>query len=1038
MTASNYISSTAAGGGNRLDARSHLTSNAPQLSLNGDWKFRLLPGAPGTLGGATVLPQDEDVDSFAAPQFVDEQWDTLAVPAHWVMEGDGKYGRPAYSNQHIPIPLDPPFAPDANPTGDYRREFEIPAAWFAESQFESFIVRFEGVDSRYKVWVNGHEVGWGTGSRLTQEFDITEFLTPGQNTIAVRVHQWSASTYVEDQDQWWMPGIYRDVTILARPRGGITDVWLRSSYDYDSGTGRIDPEIRAAAAAFPVTLRCPELDLAVTWHSAADVRPIDVGQVSPWTADSPVRYAVTVASATEEVTVKTGFRTVEIRGDQFLVNGKKVTFHGVNRHDTHPDLGRVFDPEAAWADLLLMKQHNINSIRTAHYPPHQRLLEMADELGFWVILENDFETHCFTQPDVPSHWDWNPSADPTWRDALVDRMRRSVERDKNHPSIVMWSLGNEAGIGQNIAAMATWVKARDPERPVHYEGDYPGEFVDVHTRMYPSIAEIKSICDDSDLSAVNASTVGKSARIRKMPFFLAEYAHAMGNGPGGVSHYVDITRTHARFHGGFVWEWRDHGVRAVAPDGSEYFAYGGDFGEKVHDGNFCMDGLVFSDGTPSPGLLEYGALISPMWFKETTFDGRQATAVVVNERHSGLADDIDFVWTLERNGEVLSTGVVVAEWEVLSLVDPNLPGVAGRPSATLCVDVAAAQGQGETWLTVQAVLNQDQPWAQAGHVLGFVQIDVSPKLPHVRVSVPAPPTERDLVPVDSVPRTIKIGGAEFEGGRLAKLNGLATGPVEFEIFRAPTDNDRGAGGIDHAKMDPSQVWLNPHIDPPHAQSWYERRLDQMVGRVEEIATFENGLSVRTKWAPPQARHWVHMTETWVEVDGQLWARFDLEPSTKWDVPLPRLGVRLALPVAVDGAHWFGTGPGESYPDSKAAVRVGRFSQTVPGLASPYARPQETGHRSDLRNLTLTAGDKPVLALTAVPDSMGRRPGFTLSNYTPQQLDAALHPHELPVPTATYLTLDAEHSGLGSRSCGPDIWPTEMVFAASRSIVLRIS
>ncbi len=1030
MTAFDFISSTAPGGGNRREARSHLVTSAPQLSLNGDWKFRLLPAVPGTLGGATVLPEGEEPDTFAASEFTDQGWDNLAVPSHWVLTGDGKYGRPEYSNQHIPIPLNPPFAPDENPTGDYRREFEVPAQWFTDGTYEAFVLRFDGVDSRYKVWVNGQEIGWGTGSRLTQEFDITDALVPGRNLVAVRVLKWSASTYVEDQDQWWLPGIYRDVTLLARPRGGIEDVWLRTGFDHESGTGQIDPEIRASDAAFPVVLRCAELGLDITWDAPADVRPIVIDTVAPWSADAPRLYEITVASATESIAIRVGFRTVEIRGDQFLVNGAKVTFHGVNRHDTHPDLGRVFDAEFARADLLLMKQHNINSIRTAHYPPHPQLLAMADELGLWVMLENDYETHCFTQPDQPSHWEGNPSADPTWREALVDRMRRAVERDKNHASIIMWSLGNEAGTGQNLAAMANWVRFRDPSRPVHYEGDYPGEYVDVHTRMYPSIAEVLSICANDDDSAVNASTVGKSARIRRMPFFLAEYAHAMGNGPGGVSRYVDITRTHERFHGGFVWEWRDHGVRTHTSDGTEFYAYGGDFGERVHDGNFCMDGLVFSDGTPSPGLLEFGALISPMWFKESGFDGETATVTVVNERHSAQADDISFAWRIEHEGTEVAAGEVAANWQA-----------GPRPVARLKVAVGElTAAAGETWLTVRAVLNRDLPWAAAGHELGFTQVDLSPRAAQreVRSAIPAPPTERALTSLVTVPRQLSIGAAEFTGGRLSSLGGIPTGPVEFEIFRAPTDNDRGAGGIDHAKWDPSKVWLNPHIDPPHANSWYERRLDQMVGRVEDVSTFTDGLSVRTRWAPPQARHWVHLTEAWVQVDGQLWARFDLEPSTRWDVPIPRLGVRLALPASIDGAQWFGAGPGESYPDSRAAVRVGSFEQTVPGLASPYARPQETGHRSDLRTLTLLSQGERALEIAAVPDSRGRRPGFTLSNYTPQQLDAARHPHELPAPTATYLTLDAEHSGVGSRSCGPDIWPSEMVFAAARSIVLRIS
>lgn len=421
---------------------------------------------------------------FAAEGFNDQQWDSIPVPSHWVLQGDGAFGRPIYTNIQFPFPIDPPYVPDENPTGDYRRHFHVPAEWSAADRI---VLRFDGVESLFRVWVNGEEIGSASGSRLAHECDVTSAVRPGDNVVAVRVHQWSAASYVEDQDQWWLPGIFRDVTLLVRPVGGIEDVWLRTGFD--EGLGRLDPEVVADSAAFPLTLRIPELGIEQVWSSAADVKPLSVGGVQPWSAEQPRLYGATVSSASERIALRVGFRTVEIRGDQFLVNGHRVVFHGVNRHEAHPERGRVFDEEHAREDLARMKRFNVNAIRTSHYPPHPRLLDLADELGFWVILECDLETHGFDKVG----WAGNPSDDPAWREALLDRIQRTVERDKNHPSIVIWSLGNEAGTGSNLAAMSAWVHARDAERPVHYEGDYTGDYTDIYSRMYTSVAETEEI-----------------------------------------------------------------------------------------------------------------------------------------------------------------------------------------------------------------------------------------------------------------------------------------------------------------------------------------------------------------------------------------------------------------------------------------------------------------------------------------------------------------------------------------------------------------
>ncbi|GAB7302223.1 hypothetical protein MAFF212519_00710 [Clavibacter michiganensis] len=428
--------------------RSCLHSDAPRIVLNGDWRFRLSPTPRGLS------------DEMADPAFDDSGWDEIPVPSHWVLGQDGRFGLPAYTNVQYPFPVEPPFVPDENPTGDYRVEVDVPTDW---QSLERVVLRFEGVESAFKVWLNGEEVGTAMGSRLSHEFDVTASLRPGSNVLAVRVHQWSIASYLEDQDQWWMPGIFRDVTLLGRPEGGIDDAWTRAEYDHETGAGTVHVEVDAEPTAFPVTFEVDGLGIHVTWDTPADVAPVHVERVEPWSAESPTQYQGFLRTNVEALSIRLGFRTVRIEGDRFLVNGRRVVFHGVNRHEAHPERGRVFDEEHARADMLLMKQHNVNAIRTSHYPPHPRVLDLADELGFWVIDECDLETHGFEF----GGWVGNPSDDPRFADHYLDRIERTIERDKNHPSIVMWSLGNESARAQ-LAAMSAGSTAAT-RRPVHYE-----------------------------------------------------------------------------------------------------------------------------------------------------------------------------------------------------------------------------------------------------------------------------------------------------------------------------------------------------------------------------------------------------------------------------------------------------------------------------------------------------------------------------------------------------------------------------------------
>ncbi|MFK0103791.1 glycoside hydrolase family 2 TIM barrel-domain containing protein [Streptomyces sp. NPDC091217] len=982
-----YVSDTAPWHGALRPARSWLHSDAPSRSLNGLWRFRLSPTASAA--------QD-----FASGDFDDHGWDSIPVPAHWVLEGDGAYGRPIYTNIQFPFPIDPPHVPDENPTGDYRRHFDLPDDW---SDAERIVLRFDGVESLFKVWVNGTEIGSASGSRLAHEFDVTAAVRPGDNVVAVRVHQWSAASYLEDQDQWWLPGIFRDVTLLARPAGGIEDVWLRTGYD--DGRGRVETQLTADAAAFPVTLRIPELGVERVWQTAADVAPFDVQGVEPWSAELPRLYDVTVSSAAESITLRAGFRTVEIRGDRFLVNGRRVVFHGMNRHEAHPERGRVFDEAHAREDLARMKRFNVNAIRTSHYPPHPRLLDLADELGFWVVLECDLETHGFDKVG----WTGNPTDDPAWRAACLDRVERTVERDKNHPSVVLWSLGNEAGTGSNLAAMSAWVHARDPERPVHYEGDYSGDYTDVYSRMYSTVPETEQIGIDGSVAPLLGCTPAQGARQRTKPFLLCEYAHAMGNGPGALDQYEDLVHRYPRLHGGFVWEWRDHGILATAPDGTPYHAYGGDFGEVVHDGNFVMDGMVLSDDVPTPGLHEFKAVVQPVRF---AFDGGKLA--VTNLRHSADTSDLRFRWRVEHDG----TPVAAGELEV--------PAVAAGASERVALPPVEAAADAETWLTVEAVLAADTAWAPEGHEIATAQLDCS-----VRRPVPAVRPRTGWRPGAG---TLALGIAEFTGGSLTRLAGRAVSGPRLELFRAPTDNDEGTAdrleGSDASTADVSSadLWRRDGLDRLTARRIGVEHATDALRTVDRVSAADSALSVTVE-------------SVWTVEDGELELRVEIEPGRGWSSVWPRIGVRFELPdgtAPVDGAEWFGLGPLESYPDSIRAARTGRFSAGVRELSANYARPQETGHRSQVRRLTLTSGDTEVLHIDALPDTRGRRPGFTLGRHTPQQLDRAAHPFELPESATSHLIIDAAQHGLGSRACGPDVWPEFALRPEARTLRLRIT
>ncbi|EOD59702.1 glycoside hydrolase family 2 TIM barrel-domain containing protein [Amycolatopsis vancoresmycina] len=911
-----------------VPARAAFTSDAPALSLNGTWRFRLSPG----LAAAPAGIEGDDFD--------DSAWDELPVPSLWQLHG---HGRPAYTNVRYPFPVDPPHVPSDNPTGDHRLRFDLPADWPAGSA----LLRFDGIDSCGRIWLNGTELGVTRGSRLPAEFEVGPLLRPHGNVLAVRVHQWSAGSYLEDQDMWWLSGIFRGVTLLARPDGGIGDYWVRADYDHTTGLGTVQVETGP-----DVVLDIPELEIA--GHPAGEPLALPV---EPWTAETPRLYDGILSTVAERVPVRIGFRTVSIEDGQLKVNGRRLLLRGVNRHEHDPRTGRVVSPETALADVLLMKRHNVNAVRTSHYPPDPAFLELCDTHGLWVIDECDLETHGFE----PLGWAGNPSSDPIWADAYLDRMRRTVERDKNRPSVILWSLGNESHTGENLARMADWVRHRDPTRPIHYEGDHECAYVDVHSRMYATHEEVERIGRRED----------DNARRRDLPFVLCEYGHAMGNGPGGLLEYRELFERYPNCQGGFVWEWIDHGLAA-----DEHFAYGGDFGEPIHDGNFVIDGLLFPDRTPSPSLAEFAKIIEPVRISAG------ASGIVVRNHHDFVTTaHLTFTWTLEDEGITVAQGVL------------DVPSVPSGQSVSVPLPVLPATG-GESWLTVSAALASATAWAPAGHVVGWGQLPVS-----------AAPAAAPLPPRGPVFRTggrLVLGAGAFDPatGVLTSLGEHAVHGPRLDVWRATTDNDRGT-----------------FAGRPDADQWREAGLHRMQHRVIAVDADGEELVVRTRVAPPALPSGLLADYTWTAFDDRLRLRVAVTPDGEFPGTLPRLGLTMAVPGAFGAAEWFGGGPGEAYPDSRQAARIGRFSRSVDGLQTPYVFPQENGNRTAVRWARLTAPDGHGIQVDGDPVF-----DFTARRWTAAELEAARHTDDLVPGELVHLTLDVAQHGLGSASCGPGVLP----------------
>lgn len=961
--------------------RTRLRSDAPAQPLDGTWQFRV---------SASVLdiPDDTWLDGTAGV------WSELVVPGHWNLNG---FGLPAYSNVQFPFPIDPPHPPDHNPIGDYRRAFSLDPGLAAAAAVPGsrILLRFDGIESAADVFLNGERLGSTRGSRLTHEFDVTGIVRPAGNVIGVRVAKFSDATYLENQDMWWLPGIFRSVELLARPSGGIDDAFVTA--DYDPATGRGELAVRVAAEG-DVGVRIHELGIDTvvrgtgpgTVDTALAPALVEAGEVSPWSAETPRLYDVVLSTAAERVSLRVGFRRVESADGILTVNGRPVTLRGVNRHEHDPEHGRVHSEALARRDIELMKQHNINAVRTSHYPPHPDFLDLADEYGLYLIDECDLETHEYEYVE----WRGNPSTDPAWREAFLDRIRRTVTRDRNHPSVILWSLGNESGAGSNITAMADWVRGHDPSRLIHYEGDWSSRDVDVYSRMYPSHEEVRRIGEEALHPAAFDATADEVRR-RGLPFILCEFGHAMGNSPGGVKEYWELVERYPRIAGAFVWEWVEHGIAVRDETGRRLIRYGGDFGESVHDHNFVIDGLVSADRELRPGLVDYAAIIAPVVF-EITAD-RRAAAVINRYDHIDLSH-LRVCWRRERDG------VVVAEGELEVATAPRRRTEVALPPAAR--DDRAAPEVADV-LTLEAALRDETSWASPGHVVARGQ--------HVRAGAPA--REDGVAPAahlfDRRARPLVLGTARV------------VDPPRLGIWRAPTDNDRAAG------------WDEPDL-PPYAERWATARMDRMLTRLRGTERDDLALTAWTRDGTPSYDAAIDAVWAWRAVEDGMLLHLDIEPHGPWEVDWARLGIDLALEGAPVGLDFAGYGPGPSYPDTDSGVHFGWHRVGASDLVTPHVRPQESGSRRGVRDATIRTetGDVRVRVLQGGSTDAGV--AITVSPWDRRTLADTTHASLLPAPTATHLSIDIAQSGVGTATCGPGVLPRYRVPAFAASVRLLFS
>ncbi len=930
-----------------------------RILLNGEWTFAYYESV-------------EDVPESVGGVDFDLGKKTIPVPSVWQNHG---YDKHQYTNVRFPFPYDPPYVPRENPCGVYRRSFTL------ENASERAYLNFEGVDSCLYVWVNGQFAGYSQVSHSTSEFEITGLVHAGENTLTVAVLKWCDGSYLEDQDKLRMSGIFRDAYLLVRPKNHVWDVTVTALPDEGFVGADIDVRLSYIGEAFPLTfVLLDESGKEITKAQGSASAHFHLDKAALWTAETPALYTLLITGGGETIAWPIGIRKIEIKDGIVLINGKRVRFKGVNRHDSDPVTGYTISREQAIRDLTLMKQHNINAIRTSHYPNAPWFPQLCSKYGFYMIAESDVESHGCAEK-LGGEFDANYGAlarDPRFKEAILDRVQRNVMRDKNCPAVIFWSLGNEAGYGVNFDEAAKWIKQYDPTRLTHYEGsvhqpkgDPAGQdALDVYSRMYPSIADIDSYYSDGQV---------------KKPYILCEYIHAMGNGPGDAEDYYEIMEKHPGLCGGFVWEWCDHAVyTGLTPDGRKKYFYGGDFGEFPHDGNFCMDGLVYPDRTPHTGLKEYQNVIRPV----------RAKADDLKKGEISFRSTLDFAdtdnvltafYTVTQDGDAVQTGEIAG-----FSIPPR-----GEKTFTLPY---VTPDTGDCFLNIAYKANGSHPLVPAGTLLGRDQFVLRRR--HRTLFAQA----AGGVQVAQDHKYITVTGPCFRyrfDVRLGAFDQLVTGnrslitaPLTLNIWRAPTDNDR------NLKND----WL---------KAGYDRAIQRAYEAVGEV---KDGLAVitcRQSLAPIYLQPIVQVEAKYViGKDGVIDASFVCKKDEAMPA-LPRFGLRFMLPGEVKNARYLGYGPYESYADKHRASFLCVFSTTPEKNHEDYIRPQENGSHFGCAFTEVKACDGFGLKVESEEDF-----SFNLSPYTQEELTHAAHNYELQKAQGPVLCVDYKQSGIGSNSCGP--------------------
>ena len=972
--------------------------------LSGEWEFFY----------AEAL-QDIPAD-FARPDFDASCWDRLPVPSNWQMHG---YGRPLYVNLIYPIPVDPPRVPLENPVGCYRRGFHLPEAWAGRQ----VMLHFDGVNAAFYVWVNGCQVGFSKGTHLPAAFDITAYLQPEENVLAVQVLQWADSTYMEDQDYWRLSGIFRDVHLFALPEAHLRDVRVRTTFDAAYEHATLDLQVTVhnyrdtPLQGCAVSARLLDAGGATVWEEEIGTAAASLGDEAvlavqaaisaprKWSAEAPYLYALLLtlrdaAGAVLEVErVNIGFRQIEVRDRTLLVNGQAVKLKGVNRHEIHPDFGQAVPLESMLQDIVLMKQHNINTVRTSHYCNDTRWLDLCDRYGIYLLDEADLECHGFA---VVGNWDMI-SDHPNWREAYVERAERMVERDKNHPSIIMWSLGNESGFGANHHAMIEWIHANDPTRPVHYEGAackevdgvYPAG-PDVMSHMYPDFPRLEKIMADS---------------ADPRPYFMCEYTHAMGNGCGSLREYWEVIYAHPRFSGGCIWQWCDHGLRRYTEDGRIWFAYGGDFGDVPNDGNFCIGGLVSPDREPHSSLIEYKTVVQPV----------QAEA---NDLAQG-------VFTLTNRFDFLPLSVLQCEWTITSeetLLQQGtlaLPAIPAHGSGSFTVPYTLPRGEAgaEYHLTLRFTLSQDTLWAPRGFELAFAQFALpvaTPEVPCLTLSA------LSSLQVGQSEERIVIVGEQFS--------------LEFDRRHGVISAWQGAG-VDLLLAGPRLNLWRPPMDNEHntlkasREAGYDRLLHR-VARAELVAVRAGAAIIEveeTLQAYGNLTCFAVDTRYTIYGSGDVLIETDITPGTANMPYLPRVGLQLTMPRTFDRFAWYGLGPHECNWDRRASGRVGVYRSTVAREFIDYVTPQFHGNKPDVRWAAFTNPRGQGLFISGMPLL-----NVSAHHFRQDNIEQARHMHELVPVAETIINLDYAQSGGGNGSLWPHTLEQYRIQAVPMRFAMRLA